>query len=215
MGGGSNWLIGGLAAAMAVPALAIGLHAPFWLACAIAAAVGGGAALLLSARQPFEGLDASRVGRGRIDFARQLLGDAAPLVDRLQAAAKVVKTRSVAERIAHLAATAHAILKSIEQDPLKIDPVRRFLTYYLPRAAEMAEGYVLVEQQISPRADRLSATRDIIDRLDDAFTRFSDSLIEADLGALDVELKLLQSSLDEDLGPIARAPAASPTKEPS
>ena len=46
-----------------------------------------------------------------------------------------------------------------------------------------------------------SATGDLIDRLDDAFTHYAANLREADLGNLDIELKLLKSSLDEDLGP--------------
>ena len=42
---------------------------------------------------------------------------------------------------------------------------------------------------------------DLIDRLDVAFTRYAVSVQGADLGNLDIELKLLKSSLDEDLGP--------------
>ena len=208
-----NWLIGGIVAALVVPGLAIGLGLPFWLACVVGLLTGGGAMLLFSQRQPFEGLDIRRIGRGRIEFARQLLDDATPLVDRLQIAAKSIKTRAVADRIGHLAETARAILKSVETDPLKIDPVRRFITYYLPRAAEMAEAFALIERQITPRPDRLTATKDIIDRLDRAFTRYSDSLVEADLGALDIELKLLKSSLDEDVGP--ESPVSMPAVSPA
>jgi hypothetical protein len=54
----------------------------------------------------------------------------------------------------------------------------------------------------SPRdTTRLAATCDLIDRLDVAFTHYATNLQEADLGNLDIELKLLRSSLDEDLGP--------------
>ncbi len=44
------------------------------------------------------------------------------------------------------------------------------------------------------RADtkRLVATSDLIDRLDTAFTHYAANLQEADLGNLDIELKLLE-----------------------
>ncbi len=53
---------------------------------------------------------------------------------------------------------------------------------------------------------RLAATGDLIDRLDTAFTRYAANLQEADLDKLDIELKLLKSSLDEDLGPAHARP---------
>jgi len=40
------------------------------------------------------------------------------------------------------------------------------------------------------------------------FTGYAASLQGADLDKLDIELKLLKSSLDEDLGPVARPAAA-------
>jgi hypothetical protein len=79
--------------------------------------------------------------------------------------------------------------------------VRRFLTYYLPRAAEIAEAYRALETSTVPDTTRLAATGDMIDRLDVAFTRYAANLQDADLDKLDIELKLLKSSLDEDLGP--------------
>ena len=39
---------------------------------------------------------------------------------------------------------------------------------------------------------RLAATSDLIDRLDTAFTHYATNLQEADLGNLDIELKLLK-----------------------
>jgi hypothetical protein len=53
----------------------------------------------------------------------------------------------------------------------------------------------------------LTSTGELIDRLDVAFTRYAASLQNADLDKLDIELKLLKSSLDEDLGTAAPPPA--------
>ena len=70
-----------------------------------------------------------------------------------------------------------------------------------PIAEEIAEAYGSLERSPVQDAARLGATGELIDRLDAAFTRYAANLQEADLDKLDIELKLLKSSLDEDLGP--------------
>jgi len=102
--------------------------------------------------------------------------------------------------VRHLAGVARSIFEGIEKDPVRIDRVRRFLTYYLPRAAEMAEAYRALEVSPGVDAARLSATGEIIDRLSGAFTEYARNLRDAELDKLDIELKLLKRSLDEDLG---------------
>jgi 5-bromo-4-chloroindolyl phosphate hydrolysis protein len=201
---GINWIAGGLAAAVLLPLLAIGAGMPFWIACVVSAAAGGGVFALLAPGRGFPLLDASGAARGKIEFARDLLTDAEPLAVRIEAAAKSIRTAVVADRARHLASVARGIFAAIEKDPLQVDRVRRFLTYYLPRAAEIAEAYGSLERNPAPDAARIVATGELIDRLDLAFTRYAASLQDANLANLDIELKLLRSSLDEDLGPIAR-----------
>ena len=58
--------------------------------------------------------------------------------------------------------------------------MRRFLTYYLPRAADLAEAYALLEKSSTRDTKRLVATSDLIDRLDAAFTHYAADLQEAD-----------------------------------
>jgi 5-bromo-4-chloroindolyl phosphate hydrolysis protein len=198
---GFGWIVGGAAAAVLLPVLTIGVGMPFWIACVISALGGGGIIAMMAPRKLFAELDASGVGRGRIEFARELLTEAEPLTKRLEAAADKIRTRQATERVRHLAKIARDILAAIERDPLRIDRVRRFMTYYLPRAAEIAEAYGSLERSPLPDVARLGATGELIERLDAAFTRYAANLQEADLDKLDIELKLLKSSLDEDLGP--------------
>ena len=199
----TGWIIGGAVAAVAVPALAIGAGMPFWLACIIGVVAGGGTVAVLAPRAAFPLLDASGVARGKVAFARELLTEAAPLAARLDAAAARIRDRKVTECVRHLAVVARRIFAAIEKDPLRLDRVRRFLTYYLPRAAEIAEAYSELERSETPDPQRLASTRALLDRLDVAFTRYAAGLQDADLDKLDIELKLLKSALDEDLGPTA------------
>ena len=196
-----NWIAGGAAAAVALPLLAIGVGMPFWIAGVLSATAGGGLVFLLSPRKMFERLDASGAAQGKIEFARDLLTEAEPYAVRLEIAVNSIRTAAVSERIRHLAAMSRQIFAAIESDPLRIDRVRRFLTYYLPRAADIAEAYAVLETSGKRDTTRITATGETIDRLDDAFTHYAANLQEADLGNLDIELKLLKSSLDEDLGP--------------
>ena len=202
-----NWIAGGAAAAILLPLLAIGVGMPFWIAGVISVAAGGGLVASLSPRKLFEGLDASGAARGKIEFARDLLTEAEPLAVRLEVAVSSIGTPKVAERVRHLARISREIFAGVEDDPLRVDRVRRFLTYYLPRAADLAEAYALLEKSSTRDPSRITATAYLIDRLDAAFTHYAANLHEADLGNLDIELKLLKSSLDEDLGPPSQLPA--------
>jgi 5-bromo-4-chloroindolyl phosphate hydrolysis protein len=203
---GFSWIAGGAAAAILLPSLAIGLGMPFLAALGISALAGGGLVFALAPRSRFAELEASGMARGRIEFANELLTEAEPLAERMEYTASAIRTRAVADRIRHLVTIARDIFAAIERDPLRLDRVRRFLTYYLPRAAEITEAYRALEKSAVPDTARLAATAEMIDRLDGAFTSYAANLQDADLDKLDIELKLLKSSLDEDIGPAKPAP---------
>ena len=205
---GMDWIAGAVATAVLLPLLAIGAGMPFWLAGLISLLAGAGTVAIFAPKKLFAQLDASGAARAKIEFARELLTAAEPMAGRMEAAAKSIRSREVAERVRRLVGTARDIFTAVEKDPLRIDRVRRFLTYYLPRAAEIAEAYGSLERSLVPNQARIAAAGELIDRLDLAFTRYAASLQDADLDTLDIELKLLKSSLDEDLGPIAGANAA-------
>jgi 5-bromo-4-chloroindolyl phosphate hydrolysis protein len=204
---GLHWIAGGAVAAVVLPALAIGVGMPFWIAGGISLLAGGGVVAMMAPRRMFAQLDASGAERGKIEFARELLTAAEPEIARMEEAAGEIEAQKVATRVRHLAKIARDILAAIERDPLRIDRIRRFLTYYLPRSADIAESFVELERGVAPDAERLAATTEMFERLDRAFTQYAADLQDADLDKLDIELKLLKSSLDEDLGPEVRSAA--------
>jgi 5-bromo-4-chloroindolyl phosphate hydrolysis protein len=198
---GLNWIAGGAVAAILLPALALGVGLPFWLALAASAVAGWGVGVMLTPPRLFEALEASGLARAKLELARELLDDAEPLLRRIEEAATSIRNAAVGDRARHLALVGRDIFRAIEEDPMRIDIVRRFLTYYMPRAAEMAEAYARLERNAAPDLARLAATGSLIDRLDTAFTHYAASLQGGDLGKLDIELRLLKESLDADLGP--------------
>lgn len=204
--GGSDWnhILGGAAAAAALPAAVFGLHLPFLAALPIAAGCYVGIAFLFAPRRAIERIAPGDVGRAQAELVADLIEDGEKLVQRLKAAARDLRSAKAAAMAGHMAEIAHSILDRLASEPGKLAAVRRFLTYYLPRSAEIAEGLVVVEGQRGGDAKRLAQIEETMAKLDHAFTFYSDSFAQAELDVLDVELKLLDRSLAEDIG----APAA-------
>jgi len=77
--------------------------------------------------------------------------------------------------------------------------VRRLLSFYLPNAASLAEGWRALETRITPSDDRMNQTRETVKALGDAFDRFADQASEPQLKTLDLDLKVLNDALKSDL----------------
>jgi 5-bromo-4-chloroindolyl phosphate hydrolysis protein len=207
---GLNWLAGGAAAAVILPVLSLGFRVPFWLALIIAVCTCGGIVLVAAPRSRFEGMDVSAVARGKMELAAELLEEAEPIIDQLALIGPQIRFKGTRDRVQHLAEVARHIMDVVSTDPLKVNLVRRFITYYLPRAGEMATAYQLLERRPTPDKARLAQTRQMIERLDEAFTKYADNLVDADLDTLNIELKLLKDALDDDLGTSRSPPSNSP-----
>jgi 5-bromo-4-chloroindolyl phosphate hydrolysis protein len=195
-----NWIVAGILATALVVWLALGVNVPFIIAVVIAAFAFGGLVLLLSPRRLFEGIDVKAIGRGRVAFARDLLTEATPSLDKLKAMGEQINDEAAANRVQHLVAIASDVFAEVEATPANATTVKRFLAYYLPQAAQVAEVYNVLEDQRAPDQARLTEIREIIEKLETAFAHYADSLAEAELGPLDTDLKLIEASLKEDLG---------------
>ena len=135
-----------------------------------------------------------------MELARKVLSEAAPYRDHLRAAAVNHPDKGIGARLRQMADTTDAIMAEVEKNPEKLTLVTRFLGYYLLQAAELADGYRLVQQKRLPDPQRAGEMRDMIGKLGTAFAKFSDGLLDADLKGLDVELKLLEATLKDDMG---------------
>ncbi len=197
---GGNWIAGGVVAAILLPLVVFGIGLPLIVGIIVAALAFGGIALLLAPRGLFEGIDVSKAGQGRVELARKVLTEAIPYRDRLKAASINQSDKDVSGKLRQMADTTDAIMAEVEKNPEKLTLVTRFLGYYLPQAAEVAEGYTLVLSKRIPDQKRAGEMRDMIGKLGTAFSRFSDSLVDADLKGIDVELKLLEATLKDDMG---------------
>lgn len=199
MGNDLNWIISGAVAAVALPLL-FWIGVPFWLAAILAVIAFAGLVVLLSPRKLFEGLNVTAIGKEKVAFAQELLDDTLPAAARLREASSNISDKTVRERVQHLTALCQDVFAKVEHNPANASAVRRFLSYYVPRAAEVAEGYAVLEDKHAPDAAKLLEVGGVIEKLEGAFVHYADSLADSELGSLDIDLKLIQASLKEDLG---------------
>lgn len=195
----TNWIVAGAVAAVLLPALAaVGI--PFLVALGVAAVAFIGLVVLLSPRKLFEEEKYAGIDKHKLALARTLLTEAMPAAQRLDAASDRIGDPLTRQKVNALARIAHDIFDRLEADPQKADAARRFLTYYLPQAAEVAEGYAVIETKRTQDPKRLEDVAAVIDKLEDAFVHFADGLAEADLRSLDTDLKQIEHSLKKDIG---------------
>ncbi len=195
-----NWIAAGVVSAALLLGLSFLTHFPFLVSAIIAALVFAGLVIVLAPRQLFEGLDLRSISGSRVAFARELLAQAQPAADRLAAAAGTIADKDMGAKVKNLSDIAADVISRIEAKPESAPSVRRFLTYYVPQAAEVAEGYAMLANRRAPSQARLASVGAVITKLQDAFVHYADGLAESELGTLDVDLQLIQESLKEDIG---------------
>ena len=156
-----NWIAAGVGVgARCCSASASLTHFPFLVSAIIAVLVFAGLVFLLAPRQLFEG--------HRRQCARQRQqGGIRPRAPGAGAARRPTGSRrrrhdlgqgACRPKVKHLADIAADVFAKVEAKPdERAGNVRRFLTYYLPRAAEVAEGYAVARGK--PARTRRRAAR--------------------------------------------------------
>ncbi|MGX5849542.1 5-bromo-4-chloroindolyl phosphate hydrolysis family protein [Mesorhizobium sp. PL10] len=195
-----NWIVAGAVSAALLLALSFLTHFPFLVSAIIAGLVFAGLVFVLAPRQLFEGLDLRSISGSRVAFARELLAQAQPAADQLAMAASSISDKEMKAKVKDLSDIAADVIAKVEAKPETAPSVRRFLTYYVPQAAEVAEGYATLANRRAPSRARLANVGAVITKLQDAFVHYADSLADSELGTLDVDLRLIQESLKEDIG---------------
>ena len=198
---GLNWIVAGVITAALLPLLAFVVQLPFLVALGIAALAFFGLVLLLAPRGLFEGVDVSAINKGKLELVRKVLADATPALDRLDAASRRIGDAAIRKDGQHLADTARTIFERVEQNPVRMTSVQRFLTYYLPAAADLTESYGVLEQQRTPDMARMQHAKSVLGKLNDAFGHYADTMLESDLASLDVDLRLIERAVKDDLEP--------------
>jgi 5-bromo-4-chloroindolyl phosphate hydrolysis protein len=182
-----------------LPALVLWGDLGLPLGFALSGLGGLGAFLILSRSRTDFDLDNAKLDAGQREAARQVLSEALADVDRLEAAGKRIRQASAKAQVAHLCSLFNRTIADVTRDPERLGSVRRLLTFYAPRAADIAEAYVGIENSPLPDAARLNRAEAALRKIDEAWAHFADKLAEPDKNNLDIELAVLDQSLKSDL----------------
>jgi 5-bromo-4-chloroindolyl phosphate hydrolysis protein len=204
---GTATLLAAVAAALAFPAAAIGFDLPLWLAAVLSTGVAGGSYLVLHAGRKPGALDDGALADALNQTGRGLLADASAALDRLKRIHAQVRDPQMRGQIADLFTTGQKVVADVRADPSKAMAVRRLLTFYLPNAASLAEGWVALEGRAIPSPERMTQTAGTLRALTEAFHRFSDDLALPQMQTLDIDLKVVNDALKADLADAAPLPS--------
>lgn len=141
-----------------------------------------------------EGLPASRA-----ELVRKVLAEATADLRTLDGVQAAMVDRESVAILARLVATGSRIVETVAKTPDRFAAAQRTLTYYLPRARELAEN--LKAQEAGPQLDeqRFAAARHVLARMENLFERTVIDLRGGDLQEMDLEIRLINDALDEDL----------------
>jgi hypothetical protein len=126
---------------------------------------------------------------------RQIIADAGPARTHLEASANIAEG-DLGARLRNMVARVKDVATGLENDPSRLSDVQRLFTYYLPATADLlsARGGVSASGDTKRQAE-IDA---MIGKLDLAYTDFADRLKGHDARSLEIDLRLLDRSLDEE-----------------
>ena len=199
---GTAALVAGAVAAVIPPVLVLGLDQSIWLGLGAAGGAFGAILGVLGAwraRPESARLEPGAITGARAETARTLISDGRAALERLRLSARSIGDELMREEIKLLGMKADKVMREVQGDPGKVLAVRRLLTFYLPNAASVAEGWRALEHKQDPSSERVTQTRETMAALNDAFTQFADELHEPQMQTLDLDLKVLNDALKADL----------------
>jgi len=146
-------------------------------------------------------LNAEGLNEARAETLRAILDHAAEQLREVQAAAAHLPDAEAQDLFARLARTGQQIIDRIAERPELLPRAQRVLTYHVERAVYLAEtlGAVLASKAADPQ--QIVSAKHVLARMDNLFERTALELTAGDAKEMDLELRLIDQALDEDLKP--------------
>ncbi|MEN9873918.1 MAG: hypothetical protein RL186_815 [Pseudomonadota bacterium] len=149
-------------------------------------------------------IEAPKVGenslpQGRAELVQQVLGEAATSLRALDALLPKLRHPDSVSSVARIVAVGNRIMQGVAQDPDKFAIAQRVFTYYCPETVKVAEALSKLELDANPDVERITGTQTVLKKLEVLFER-TELELKADSGKeLDIDLRLLDQSIESDL----------------
>jgi 5-bromo-4-chloroindolyl phosphate hydrolysis protein len=114
-------------------------------------------------------------------------------IGRIRGAAGAIEDAAVARQFMALANEAEAIHARLLAEPVKLGLARRYFSSYLPRTADLAQGYHRLRKD--GVQDRRTKLIDVLYRLEAAMKEQKESLSAPDLSRVDADIRILTQDL--------------------
>lgn len=133
------------------------------------------------------------------EFHIKIIDDAEPFVDQIKSAANVA-TGALGENLRSMAISIDKVRLELLKQPDKVANVQRLFTYYAPETANLlaARG----KAANAGDTQRLGEIDDMLSKLEIAFSQFNSKMEGDDTRAVEIDMKLLSQSLQQDFGKI-------------
>lgn len=116
-------------------------------------------------------------------------------IGRIRGAAGAIGDLGIAKQFRVLADRADHIHARLAAEPVKLGLARRYFASYLPRAADLAQGYHRLVGEESRKSDRRAKLLDVLYRLEVAMNEQEAGLDAPELSRMDADLRILTDDL--------------------
>ena len=163
----------------------------------IFAALGGALHLFAFGPDPMRDKGMEGVDVFQTDRVARAISDAEEHLSAISDAALRIRDRHVEARIGEFQAHARALFRTVENDPSRLSAARRYLGVYLLGAREATVKFA----DLYARSRDEGAKNDYIALLDDLQKNFAlrtETLLDSDRQALDIEMDVLRERLERE-----------------
>lgn len=144
-------------------------------------------------------VDGRNLAKSQRDLVQGVLDDGAEHLRKLDAvSSKLVGTDAAAAEICRrLVAVGEKLADAVADEPTKFAIAQRVFTYHLPKAVFVAETFLGLHEQQSEK--RGADARHVLTRMEMVFEKTLLDMSEVDAAEMDLEMRLINQSLDEEL----------------
>lgn len=136
---------------------------------------------------------------GRAELVQRVLAEAAEALQKLDATVLRLRLPESVAHVSQIVASGNRLMKAVADNPELLATAQRVFTYYCPESVKVAEGLVALEGSPRPDLERIQATQTVLKKLAALFDKTELELRHGDAQALDIDVRLLDQSLEADL----------------
>ena len=141
----------------------------------------------------------SEVPNNRNELVQKVLLEAATSLQKLDLTIPKLRHPDSISAVTQLVKIGRKLMDFVAASPEKLSIAQRVLTYYCTEAVNVAVGLAKIEGDTKPDIERIISTQGILQKLVILFEKTEVELKNDDNKSLDIDLKLLDQSLQNDL----------------